>query len=334
MPWSRLIFDEAHHLRNSTTTRFISAKRLYSKIRLLVTGTPIQNAKKDFHNLCSLLGIPKSFYAKAANLSEISRSFILKRTKKQVGINMPNVVQTNHMVKWTNKNEMNVSEEIHANLTFSGIKSKKKLGGSLILLMRARQACIYPQLLAKSVHSLIKSGVLGEYNYLSYKDAFDHSSKLDYAVNKILERKGNNCGKLIFCHFREEIDEITARLKAGGMDSVATFDGRTSNSKRVQILNDKNEAIVIQIMTGCEGLNLQENYSEIYFISPNWNPAIESQAIARCHRIGQTKTVYVERFEMDKFNEPLDSTTADKYMTTVQKGKLELSNTLFIEEEN
>jgi hypothetical protein len=93
------------------------------------------------------------------------------------------------------------------------------------------------------------------------------------------------------------------------------------------VLNDKNEAIILQIQTGCEGLNLQENYSEIYFISPHWNPAVEDQAIARCHRIGQTKDVYVERFEMCKFapNEDeaefVDTRTVDNYVGAVQEGK-------------
>ena len=55
----------------------------------------------------------------------------------------------------------------------------------------------------------------------------------------------------------------------------------------------------MQIQTGCEGLNLQENYSEVYFVSPHWNPAVEDQAIARCHRIGQknSTSVYYPLFE-------------------------------------
>jgi SNF2 family DNA or RNA helicase len=147
---------------------------------------------------------------------------------------------------------------------------------------------------------------------------------LTAVIDSILLRKENGCGKLIFCHFREEIDEIATRLRNGGMTKVATFDGRTGNGKRYDILNDKNEALILQIQTGCEGLNLQENYSEIYFISPHWNPAIEEQAIARCHRIGQTKPVYVQRFEMSSFisdDAEISTRTIDKYVGDIQECK-------------
>jgi SNF2 family DNA or RNA helicase len=108
------------------------------------------------------------------------------------------------------------------------------------------------------------------------------------------------------------------------MEKVATFDGRTSAGKRSDILNAKNDVLILQIQTGCEGLNLQENYSEIYFTSPHWNPAVEDQAIARCHRIGQTKPVYVQRFEMKSFEE--ETVTIDKYVGCLQEHKRIIAN--------
>ena len=94
------------------------------------------------------------------------------------------------------------------------------------------------------------------------------------------------------------------------------------------------DAIILQIQTGCEGLNLQENYSEIYFVSPHWNPAVEDQAVARCHRFGQLKPVYVFRFIM-KATSDIDGNTLDQYCVKTQMKKREFMNNIYeITEQN
>ena len=141
----------------------------------------------------------------------------------------------------------------------------------------------------------------------------------------MIGRKDNNRAKLVFCHYRGEIDKINTTLSSAGM-KVAIFDGRTNYTDRQDILNDHSlDVLILQIMTGSEGLNLQ-HFKEIYFVSPHWNPAVEDQAIARCHRIGQQDEVDIFRFTMAGFDDSGVSRTLDTYASSVQDYKRSMYN--------
>ena len=79
--WYRIIFDEAHHLRNSNTKIYEDTLSLKSKIRWLLTGTPIQNSEKDFYNLCNQIKIPQQYYKNPNNLYNIVNNFVFKTNK-------------------------------------------------------------------------------------------------------------------------------------------------------------------------------------------------------------------------------------------------------------
>ena len=123
--------------------------------------------------------------------------------------------------------------------------------------------------------------------------------KINTVIKTLLERRANDCGKIVFCHYYKEIDVLHEKLlQADPTLRIAKFDGRVPNSKRATVLNEPVDILIAQIKMCREGLNLQDHYSEVYFPSPDFNPATEQQAIARCWRIGQKKPVHVFRFLM------------------------------------
>lgn len=335
--WDRAIFDEAHHLRNKNTTRFLCCKKIDARIRWLVSGTPIQNRRSDFYSLCNILDFKPEFYKNVLNVPYIVSNYVLRRSKADVGIQLPPVCIENIVVPWKSQNEKLLSEEIHSLIpNQSGVSYTK--GSSvaemiwstndqkaimLIAMLRARQSCVLPALMKAPIKRCVIEDESGK-----YLEALEYSSKLDAVVKLIIERKDNEKGKIVFCHYIDEIDMIAKRLLEGGLKKVVTYDGRNSGSTAK--LCQQADAIILQIQTGCEGLNLQKYFSEIYFVSPHWNPAVEDQAIARCHRIGQEKEVNVFRFEMDGFEQMPDQLlkpiNLEKYVTKVQGAKRDIAS--------
>jgi len=311
LKWDRVIFDEAHHVRGRNTQIFKSVQTLDAKIRWFVTGTPIQNSIHDLYALCALLGLPSWYYANKDNLREIVKTYVLKRMKKSVGLSLPPLTTKTIVVKWDSQEEMILSRNLHSGIGCLNVPaladqeqdpnasasvssstpawfpepSPVKIGR----MIQAKQSCIYPRLACRK--SVPQMPPTEDENY---------SSKISKVVRTILSRKDNGKRKIVFCHFRGEIDYIQARLVTAFPSLVVRYlDGRTSESERREILAPDAgvDVLILQIQTCCEGLNLQQ-FSEVYFVSPDWNPAIEDQAIARCHRFGQTEPVSVFRFVM------------------------------------
>ena len=324
LTWGRVIFDEAHHLRNMRTANHIGAMAIKATNRWLMTGTPIQNRITDFYSLCGVMGMTPEFYTKEENLAIIGKTFLLKRTKADVGIKLPPLDIHEEIVDWANDDEKRLAEDIHGMLNFSHVNPRQVDNmiaslehGTLALLVRRRQSCVYPALIKKQVEKFVQIGLLADSK--AFETATSHSSKLDAVERKIVERRYNRRSKIVFCHYRGEIDELSCRFEKRGM-TVVTLDGRTPNSEREKILRSSPDVLILQIQTGCEGLNLQQ-FSEIYFVSPHWNPAVEDQAVARAHRIGQNEKVDVFRFIMEGFDDEEETCTLDAHSKAVQDTK-------------
>jgi SNF2 family DNA or RNA helicase len=360
--WNRFIADEAHHIRNKGRA-YYGMKKIDADIKWLVTGTPIQNNTKDFFALCSILGLEREFRKSHLTIKDVISKHVLRRTKNGVGIVLPALHIKTIDVPWASPEEKNIAEQIHSMIHFSEVTPANGVdalitaltggGNTLPAMIRARQCCVYPQLLKKPISKLQQRGQIpSDLNI----DNIKTNSKMDFIVNHIEQRETNGRRKILFCHYRSEIDYLSETLTNIGITNICV-DGRTSKSERKYALDptkpftepvfravckkwseegtwmfenieqyiSPHQVLIVQIQTACEGLNLQ-HFQEIYFTSPHFNPAVETQAIARSHRIGQTEEVEVFRFVMENFNDY--EWTLDKYCMYVQEEKLKLNRLL------
>lgn len=301
--WDRIVFDEAHTLRNSSSLVHIGASMLKSDNKWLITGTPIQNRRKDFHSLCEIIGVTSTTYKDIKNLPMIIENCFMRRTLSDVGIELPQLNNITVHVPWGNGSGKKLTTQIHEAMEHSNLYPK------IGLYVKAKQCCVMP--------NIVKTSELSELGIVSPFYSNDSCDKLSIVINTIKSRHykhGNR--KLIFCHYRKEIDYIYYKLS--DTMKVSILDGRIQDGAiRRNILTSYNDAIIIQYNSGCDGLNLQE-YTDIYFVSPHWNPAVEDQAIARSWRIGQVQPVNVIRFKMSLIN---DGLTMDHMIHRLQYSK-------------
>lgn len=139
----------------------------------------------------------------------------------------------------------------------------------------------------------------------------------------------NKAGKaVVFSQFTSFLDLIQRELTDSGF-KVFRFDGSMSmNERNTAVQNFKSEksqnaVFLLSLKAGGVGLNLvAAKYA--YLMDPWWSYAVESQAIDRIHRMGQTEQVQVIRFIVEN--------SIEEKMLKIQERKSALSS-LVTEEE-
>ena len=104
---------------------------------------------------------------------------------------------------------------------------------------------------------------------------------------------------IVFTQFESTIRAIEAGLTSDGHHHQKIAGAMTQN-QRSRTLAEFNEnenctVFILTVRSGACGLNLTAA-NHVFLMEPCLNPAQELQAVGRCHRITQTKTVYAHRF--------------------------------------
>jgi SNF2 family DNA or RNA helicase len=131
-------------------------------------------------------------------------------------------------------------------------------------------------------------------------EKYEHDSgKYNEVLDMIESLMSENHKVLIFSSFVKHLNLFEDYFIRNNLE-YSYLKGDTSQQKRESTIkkfqqNENNMLFLISIKAGGEGLNLTAS-DYIFILDPWWNPAVENQAIARAHRIGQDKKVFVYRF--------------------------------------
>jgi len=294
--WHRIVFDEAHELRNSKSKRHVEARKLHGNVKWAVTGTPVFNTIKDFIALAALVGVPSQWVRD--NSGGVRREYVLRRTKDEVAehnerLRLPPLTFHLHEMEMS-EDEKIVYRQVWTEcrgIAKQAMRSEMKGYYNMLMiqcLLRVRQCMVHPQLYL---------GGRAKEEGLDAETWTGQSVKMNTLVTMMRSQAPEKT--IVFTQFNMEQDIIDKLLQEDGW-MVTRFSGRESFEKKQEGLRafketgEQKSVILVQIKAGGVGLNIQEA-TRLFVMSPAWNPATELQAIARSHRTGQTKSVTVHK---------------------------------------
>jgi non-specific serine/threonine protein kinase len=300
--WGVAVLDEAQAIKNPDAKQTRAVKKLHARMRLALTGTPVENRLSDlwslFDFICpGLLGSAKQFRDTAkkleaggpggyAPLRNLVRPYILRRLKsdRSVVADLPDKTEVRAFCPLTRVQaalyERAVGELQEILDTVEGIKRR---GVVLAYLLRFKQICNHPsQWLGDGVYDPAQSGKLG---------------RLRELCEPIAARQEK---VLVFTQFREMTEPLAGFLADVFGRPGLVLHGETPVKKRpalvAQFQDDAGPPFfVLSIKAGGTGLNLTAASHVVHF-DRWWNPAVENQATDRAYRIGQKRNVLVHKF--------------------------------------
>ncbi len=296
--WQALILDEAQFVKNYRAKTYQCVRRLQRSVTLAMTGTPLENSVMDLWAILSLTcpGLfpsPEHFiqeYRKpieagtgAAQLESLRRRirpFVLRRTKNEVEADLPAKTEQTLMVPMSPTHRRSYDRLLQ--------RERQRVLGLLEDLPRNRVAVL-------AALTTLRQAALDPALVDPTYQAATPPAKIDLLVEHLHELTSEGHRALVFSQFTRFLHRVRTRLSEEGIDSVY-LDGRTKDRAAVvaSFREGSAPAFLISLKAGGFGLTLTEA-DYVYVLDPWWNPAAESQAIDRAHRIGQTKPVMVYR---------------------------------------
>ncbi|MDX2299697.1 MAG: DEAD/DEAH box helicase [Xanthomonadaceae bacterium] len=299
--FSVLIVDEAQAIKNARSQAAQVVREIPARRRLAMTGTPLENHLGELWAQFDaiepgLLGSERQFTRLYRNpiekqgdaerqqrLNQRIGTLLLRRRKEDVLSDLPPKTEIVRRIELEG-DQRSLYEGLrlaqHARVQEAMRERGLNQSGIIVLdaLLKLRQVCCDPALVKLASAGKVKTSAKRE------------------ALHELLEgllAEGRKV--LLFSQFTEMLGLLAADLDAR-QTPYLMLTGDTPGGVRAAMVKRFQQGEVplflISLKAGGVGLNLTAADTVVHY-DPWWNPAAETQATDRAHRIGQDKPVFV-----------------------------------------
>ncbi len=298
--WGLIVFDEVQQIKNRSTQGYRAAVALKARMKLGLTGTPIENSLTELKGLFDLV-LPgylggddtyldvlgpneldaDSWYA--ANLRRLTAPFVLRRVKTAVLDELPEKIEDVRTCRLSAEQFDLYRQTIETKgvTLMNALRSER---GALpyihifALLNMLKQICDHPALAV---------GDLDRYeNY--------ESGKWDLCKELLEESFASGQKVVVFSQYLGMIGILERHLAKLGVEFVTLTGSTRQRGKVVDRFNNDEDCRVFlgSLKAGGTGIDLVGGSVVIHY-DRWWNAAREDQATDRLYRIGQKRAVHV-----------------------------------------
>jgi len=286
-----VVLDEAQRTKNRDSLTAKTIRSIPRRRSVCMTGTPIENRPEEMSSLFEFMGvIPPGANPDLRQLTQLSREFILRRTKDLVMKDMPPRLDRDEIIELSSAQRIAYdAAEKEGVMKLNAMGDELSIQNVFELVLRLKQIS-------------------------NFDPHTQESSKLERLQADMEEIAASGGKAILFSQWTKTIDWLAERMQPYG---CLVYHGGVPTAKREPILtkfkNDPDSHIILMSYgTGAVGLNLQfAGY--VFLFDRWWNPAVEDQAINRAHRIGCKSQVIVSKFICkDTIEERIDRVLNEK----------------------